>query len=889
MRRPHRRPLRGRASRGQVLVILALTFTVLVGIAGLAIDAGHNYMVRRSAQNAADGGALAAGQQLLAAGGALQKAPSSGDTSIKAAHDFAANNGFTTSYDTTCDTGGTTSFTTTWFDSGSGLAGQLSKCHSTAGFTDKVTVNVPPCGLGPTPTFPFTAANCTGIDTNQGMPNDCLNRPYNCFQLVITHRTQNYFLGVFGFGSTYTTTMTVVYASPPGAITPPPYAVYLYQPQTGCNAATQQCFTEGTAPSRTTLSCSGANCPTFWTQHGTKPMFTGINGNNVTGTAGDLYPAVQSNGDMVLDDSTTFCDPYTTSSTPVTCTNGQVTGSKGFSLNGTKLYCKQFGPAATSTGPVACANTALGTDNNTTASQVFGNETAFAASSFTTSMTNPTNHCHGLILNGEQVTASSFHGGTPDAGCVPAAGDEYTIEPGVYDYIVVNHGQYTVDSGIFEITGTAPVDTVTSGTADGIDHANERTTTDFDLCNAGQPNSCPTLTAGVWIGHGKLAHAAFNTGTAGTSCGGTQTSGVQAGGGDQTIISGTGVTFKLDSGAGGFVSTNQVTSIQLFSPGLNGNTQITGGAPVLIDEENSNFIHLDASAPPSSGPSFTGLVYQAPSATGGGVEIGATATSATQAVLAGQVLAYSLNAFGPAAHGPSVDFSGGYGGIGLPAIANSGNNESSLVSSVDPLTSDGSGNDVFVMHYSDEWALDAYDSYIQIGSDSSNQVFFSQKMWYSASPAGTLPPEPNGGSGTGTYASDLKPAYPDVTAGASWTNGSGAGSYTKVSDPTTSTYSDYTESVPLGTSGNAKYEISGFWTWGHQSDLTTTPPWTKPSNYTAQVKVTFPAQPGTTVSITMGIYDGDHCGDFAIYQQTFTAPGQPGGGQPVAGSVTIEQ
>ena len=907
----YRRPLRGGASIGQVLIILALTFTVLIGVAGLAIDAGHNYMVRRGAQNAADGSALAAGQQLLiaAGGGQLRSAPSSGDASIKAAHDFAANNGFTTNYNTTCDSGASTSFTTTWFDSGSGLSGTLSKCHNTSGFTDKVTVNVPPCGVSTPPnppTFAFSAANCTGIDANQGLPGDCVNSPYNCFQVVVTHRTQNYFIGVLGFGSTYTTTMTVVYASLSGAVTPPPYGVFLYQPQSGCNSATQQCFTEGTAPSRSNLSCTGGNCPTFWTQHNTKPLFNAVNGNNVLGSPGDSYPAVQSNGDMVLDDDTTFCDPYTTSSTPITCQNGQVTGSKGFSLNGTKLYCQQFPSPGSANGHLPCAAVNLGTDTNANNSKLFGNEASFTASSFTVSMTKPSNSCGGLILNGEAVTSASFHGVSPDLACLPDPTDQYTIEPGLYSYIVINHGQYTFESGIYEITGSAPVDTQTSGTADGIDHANENSN-DFDLCTGGQPNSCGgqsadshrctslggdgtnCLSAGVWFGHGHLNSTAFNNGSAGGTCGGGGGTGTQAGGGDQTMLTGSGVTFKLDSGAGGFVSTNEVQSIQLFSPGLNGNPQIVGGTPVLIDNEGNTFVHLDANQAPQSGAAFSGLIYQNGGATRGGVEINPKLGSDKGPALAGQVLAYSFTTFGGNAggNGAAVDFSSGYGGIGLPAIANSGNNESSIVGSVLPLTSDGHGNDVFVMNYTDEWALDAYDSYIQIGSQASNQVFFSNNMWYSANPGGGLPPEPNGGTSPGTYPSDLKPAFPDVTSGASWTDGSGVGSYTKASDPTTGTYSHYTESVT--SPFTATYEISGYWTWGHQRDITTAAPWSIPGNYTAQVKVTFPAQPGTTVSITMGIYDGDHCGDFAIYQQTFTAPGQPGGGQPIAGSVTIEQ
>ncbi len=51
-------------NRGVVLVLVAILLFVLVGMAALAIDLGHLYMVRNELQNAADAGALAGAADL---------------------------------------------------------------------------------------------------------------------------------------------------------------------------------------------------------------------------------------------------------------------------------------------------------------------------------------------------------------------------------------------------------------------------------------------------------------------------------------------------------------------------------------------------------------------------------------------------------------------------------------------------------------------------------------------------------------------------------------------------------------------------------------------------------------------------------------------------------
>ena len=60
--------LRRRRRRGQSLVIIALSATALLGIIALGMDAGRLYFQRRDVQNAADAGALAGAEELIANG-----------------------------------------------------------------------------------------------------------------------------------------------------------------------------------------------------------------------------------------------------------------------------------------------------------------------------------------------------------------------------------------------------------------------------------------------------------------------------------------------------------------------------------------------------------------------------------------------------------------------------------------------------------------------------------------------------------------------------------------------------------------------------------------------------------------------------------------------------
>ena len=87
---------------GQMLPIAAAAFVVMCALAGLAIDASRDYLVKRNAQNAADFATLAAAKQ-MAMGTSLSTPLAPNSAAVHAAHDFASNNGFDTTYSNACD------------------------------------------------------------------------------------------------------------------------------------------------------------------------------------------------------------------------------------------------------------------------------------------------------------------------------------------------------------------------------------------------------------------------------------------------------------------------------------------------------------------------------------------------------------------------------------------------------------------------------------------------------------------------------------------------------------------------------------------------------------------------------------------------------------------
>ncbi|MEA2644833.1 MAG: putative Flp pilus-assembly TadE/G-like, partial [Chloroflexota bacterium] len=419
---------------GQMLPIAAAAFVVMCGLAGLAIDASRDYLDKRNAQNAADFATLAAAKQ-MAMGTSLSSPLAPNSAPVHAAHDFAANNGFDTTYSNACDQSSATSFSATWFDVG-GVP-----CSSNTGFNNKVTVKSPPTSL---PGSPVPIA-CQGPGA------------YTCVQVVITSRVAELFTAVLGIPFAYVTVGASAQATLPSSTVtmPPPNALVLYQPQSGCNKADQQCFDESKPVTRTSLSCSGANnCPTFWVRPGTAPKIYGFDGITLT-PSGD-YSTLQSNGDMVVQDRTTICDPYN----GAVCAPNTAIGANGFAIpGGTKLYCSKIGGGGSSATP--CTTTGQSTLN-----EIDGNQAAWLTPSYwyPNVDTSGLKNCGALILNGNAVYGP----------CVNPK-ELYTIEPGRYSYIVINHGTYEFDPGLYDITDVAPVNTATGAgyTANGIDHSGE--------------------------------------------------------------------------------------------------------------------------------------------------------------------------------------------------------------------------------------------------------------------------------------------------------------------------------------------------------------------------------------------------------------------------------
>jgi hypothetical protein len=797
--------------------IFALMFMFLFGIVALALDAGHLFLANLQVQNAVDASALAAGKTL---GLAAQTAPpsNSSNVGVASAHDLANLNGFWTQpiANAACESATGTQFQTSFFDTSA-----PGSCGSSAVFNTRLDIYVPP--LGP------RTPNCSA-------------RPFNCIQVVITRKVPTYLFSALGVPWSFVQATATAYAQPPGSFAnyPPQYGAYLYEPQAGCPAGSQ-CFNEAAAPSRTNMSCAAPNnCPTLWGRNLTQPLIKGYDGS--LSSAGDTV-AIQSKGDIVVEDTggMTICDPFGSA----TCAAGATVGAKGFALaTGANLRCN--GGTTQPVGLPACSIPLP------TLGAIYGNEiTPFVPQSWYPTLTLPTSDCGFLVLNGEAVRG---HGGLTSAtGCQPASSEAYTIMPGKYSYIVINHGKYEFAGGLFEITGSAP--------AGVIDHSLEGVA-DWDLCN---PLPGCTTTAGIWITHGS---GTGNPGSSGFGACGSSSS--QAGGGDLTQVLGVGVTFRFDAGAGGFVSSRLVSSIVLIAPGFGANPAVND-IPLLFDLENSNFIHLDAT-PAALGfnPNrFQGIIYQAnpllnPSITGGGVEIdaGAAVAGGGTPLVLGQVIAYSLTTFG--LPGIAIDFTKGLSGGSMPVFNTGGLYEPSQLTGVSllPVAGDPTKERV-VLTYFDEFDLNAFDVYVKVNGGPA--IYFSKGLWISSS---SPPPSNNPGN--------ANPSYP--TAAQAGTYG-----YTTVTGPKP----DWKYTEPDGTT----YEVAGDWAWGHQMDIIVAGGGigTGILNQSATITYTFPIPAGNTVVITAYMTDGDFCGDFVTATWTFYNIGTSSAGQQVAGNVHLEQ
>ncbi len=831
-----------RRQKGQILPIAAAAFLIMCGLAGLAIDASRDYLTKREAQNAADFATLAAAKQ-MAQQGTLTTPIAANSNAVYAAHDFAANNGFSTIYTNGCDQSSGSSFSATWFDA----AGP--SCNATNGFINKVTIRVPPVNL---PGSPVPLA-CQG----QGK--------FSCVQVVITTRISQLFTAVLGIPFAYVTVGASAQASLPSSAfdAPPPNALTLYQPLSvqslGCLPADRQCFDETKAATRTQMSCTGLvnngvgpgsnNCPTLWVRPSTTPQFNGYDGAAFSPVR-DLT-TVQSAGDMVIQSATTICDPYN----GVVCVPNTAKGAQGFAVPaGTKLYCSAYGGGGSGTTPCT-------TSGQATLAKMNGIQGAWNPPAYWNPIVDMSalTDCGSLILNGGPV-----YGPCADAN------DKYTIEPGVYSYIVVNHGTYSFETGMFDITGKAPVNSVpgVGYTANGIDHSRETAIGDFDLCTGGTSTSCPTLTAGVWLGHGNGGFGTYVPAVA-PVCN-SNLPGNDGGGGDDTVITGSNVFFRLRATSGGFVSTNEVGGLALSGAGVGSVPELLG-APLLIDEENNSFIHIDSGTPGTitldngltntADNTVSGIIYQTSSATGGGFEMDFGMNSGNSgSAITGQVLAYTFTTFGATG---VMDFSSGYGTASLPLITTSGKSEPSIVSSVGLTAAVGKpGYSTLTVNYADEWMMDAFDIYVKVNNGS--PIFFSQGIWTTTpGPNDPLPPPSNNPG-------DQFPQYHSA--------GNKGGYNISGSDPT-----DWTFAIP--NSNGSTIEAKGSWNWGHHKDI----PNAVSANYTAKMLYTFPNPTGNYLSVTLFVLDGDRCGDYAYSTYTFKNTGLPGPGSQSIGSVGLVQ
>src|ERR1700694_2073753 len=102
---------------GQLLPIAAAAVRARGALAALGIAASRDYLDKRNAQNAADFAVLAAAKQMSFSSN-LNNPIVANSPAVHAAHDYAANNGFSTIYGNGCDSGAGGGFTTSWVGGG---------------------------------------------------------------------------------------------------------------------------------------------------------------------------------------------------------------------------------------------------------------------------------------------------------------------------------------------------------------------------------------------------------------------------------------------------------------------------------------------------------------------------------------------------------------------------------------------------------------------------------------------------------------------------------------------------------------------------------------------------------------------------------------------------
>jgi len=875
--RPSHRRRRG-SQQGQVLAIFALTLSVLFGFAGLALDTAHGHGVQLQEQYIADATSISVAQLWKAEAGTTATGPPANaatDPAMLTAQTLATNNKIITNATpcviTSVSSGGTVDDDVFYGDGTTSPPPPPAGCATTPpAFKSKVEVSIPP-------TLPSAQ-----------WPTSCNSPFWTCVQVTTTQVVPNYLLGLVGFPSNTVVATSISTANiPPKLIeeppVPPPYAEMSFEKATNFK-------TVNGYPTRGMYGGNCSNCTSHWNTGVEAQIFgydwaiacTGTAATCDHGVATATAPAIVGTGGR-----TEYCDSFQAN----TCQTVTSLGSYGLATQ-SAVYC-----GTTTGGGTPCTTTlagAAGAMQEPPAPTYPASGSALDGSSWvppTVSFTGVPD-CGALILNGDTVNDSYIHQGTTqNPACKATTAEPYIIQPGRYSSIVINHGRYQFGSGNYDLYGTgAPVNTATSGWANGIDHSNE-TAADWDLCTAGTITSCPTLTSSLWIGHGSAGAASLSKGgtgaglsvgaySAGTYPSCTSSTDYQAaGGGDATHVMGRGVYFQFesnsDNAADGFVSTHEVSDIALGAPPL-GTSQALSGVPMLFAVE-SDFaaVHLDGPGYASPGTTdnangFFGLIWtihKGNTGSGsshplGGVEIdpglAATKTAWTtgntahgyRPALYGQVIADSVAYFG--SPGNAVDFSKGWGTVLPVAVPNAQRRiDPFLLQQLTVSPSPYAGYEIVSVVYSGFTAMDGFSSYITVKGQ---PVYPSRPIWNGVA----VQPPPTNNPG------DMYPADPTATG---WTS--------------TSTDSDGFTLYTSGATTGKNFSIGGDFTWGHQGAINPTS--ALPFGELAGISYQFPTIPDPTITVSWSLIDGTTsqgglCGNSTAGTLTFSNVGSAGSG-----------
>lgn len=885
------------------MALFAVMLLLLLAFVGLALDTGNLFLNQRGQQSAGDFAALSGATTLTSQ---LWSAPPAACShTVTEALDAAALDGMRTAASTMASGCSGAPVGSRCYGPAESPGVQLDEVfydwplqspvgscpNLTSGWTYRVEVAVPPL-------------NVANVST------DCLTAQWNCVEVIVQKRVRNYFEGIFGIPISMVRTDSWAYAEP--SITniantsmPPATALMVSEPHSPGGFEGNANYPPNQFPScAQILSGRASDVPYGLGSAGNtftrRPALyscqqlaiLGVDSQNLNyapfcttavpascaGPGVDQY-AVRSYGDVLLGSNLIVCDPFGRKQCPTNQlpspdgnppTPSYTVGAQGFVLDAgvggpprrPVLYCRGYDPPQ-GAPPYPCTNPfPRNPPNNDGLNLMQGNGVGAPASNHQAwpvvghpSVVGLPN-CGALVLNGGTVPRSACTRADPNNTANP----NWTISPGSYQYIVINHGTYTFDPGVYDITSS------TDHTQ--IDLTGE-TVQDVDLCPNVAASPCNNLRAGVWIGHGNGPFTGNYVPPSGTCV--TGAVGPSGGGGDQTNVLGNGVTFVLESPSSHFVSTKEVNSIQLTAPNI-GSSQRDAGIPLLFYASGPQYIHLDATTQSTATASgFDGIVYQVDNPGGGGVEMDTNIGQHKAPILRGQVFAYTFLSFGDD-YGVGVDFSAGWGQPSSSAgVSTLGSFEGDIVSGQPSAIRGARGQPSrFIAHYRDEMPMDAYDISVSINGQA--PIWYSRALWGSSGgPPFTAPPTPN--PAAPAYPDDTPPGppgtlrtgpiAPPANGSGSYSAGGGGTIFTPVNSPYSATVKITDTSV-----------IKPGWVWGRSER------YRQPTDsYTDDVEIDF-IDPGiSNLKLTITLVDGDACGDYSIARY----------GINTAGAVILEQ